>query len=175
MKRVAKDIMNPRVITMSNTMSLREVANIFMHEGITGAPVLDELGHLVGVISRTDLVAYELAEEQEITAEPSFYHRPFDHVPAFRAGFSKQEPRPDTVQDAMTSMLITVEEETPIPDVAARMVQSRIHRLLVVDTDEQLQGIITSLDVLRWVAEDVRFEAELSRGRRTEEGLWNSL
>jgi CBS domain-containing protein len=55
------------------------------------------------------------------------------------------------------------------------MVQSRIHRLLVVDADEQLQGIITSLDVLRWVAEDVRFEAELSGGRKTEEGLWNSL
>jgi predicted transcriptional regulator len=42
MKRVAKDIMNPRVITVSNTMSLQGVANLFMQEGITGAPVLEE-------------------------------------------------------------------------------------------------------------------------------------
>jgi len=163
MKRVAKDIMQARVIPVVSTMSLRDVATLFAQEGISGAPVLDELGHLVGVISQTDLVAYELAEEQELTPEPSFYRRPFNHALAAHRGFSVEELRPDAVQDVMTSILITVEEDTPIPEVAARMVQSGVHRLIVVDADQQLQGIITSLDVLRWVAEEVRFQAELAR------------
>jgi len=45
MKRVARDIMNPKVIIIANTMDLREVAKIFVEEGITGAPVVDDMGH----------------------------------------------------------------------------------------------------------------------------------
>jgi CBS domain-containing protein len=53
----------------------------------------------------------------------------------------------------MTPYLITVEEDTPIREVAARMAKWGIHRLIVVDEDDQICGIVTSLDVLRWVAE----------------------
>jgi predicted transcriptional regulator len=114
MKLVAKDIMNPLVVSVTDTMDLREVAKIFMEEAITGAPVVDEMGHLVGVISQSDLVEYELATEHELT----------------------------------------VEEDTPIREVAARMAKFGIHRLIVVDQDQQLHGIVTSIDVLRWVAEE---------------------
>jgi Mg/Co/Ni transporter MgtE len=69
MKLAAKDIMNPHVVSVTDTMDLREVAKIFMEEGITGAPVVDEMGHLVGVISQSDLVEYELAIEHELTVE----------------------------------------------------------------------------------------------------------
>ena len=44
MKRAAKDIMNPNVVSVTNTMNLREAAKIFMEKAITGAPVVDELG-----------------------------------------------------------------------------------------------------------------------------------
>ncbi len=78
MKLAAKDIMNPHVVSVTDTMDLREVAKIFMEEGITGAPVVDEMGHLVGVISQSDLVEYELATEHELTVEAPFYRRPYD-------------------------------------------------------------------------------------------------
>jgi CBS domain-containing protein len=48
---------------------------------------------------------------------------------------------------------VTVEEDTPIREVAPRMAKFGIHRLIVVDEDQQLRGIVTSMDVLRWVAE----------------------
>ncbi|MBI3328722.1 MAG: CBS domain-containing protein [Nitrospinae bacterium] len=47
MKRVVKDIMNPRVVTVIASMDLREVAKIFVQEGISGAPVVDDMGQLV--------------------------------------------------------------------------------------------------------------------------------
>jgi CBS domain-containing protein len=152
-KQVAKDIMNPNVVTITDTMDLREAARIFVEERISGAPVVDELGTLVGVISQSDLVEYELATERELTVEAPFYRRPYDDALSPHRGFQIEEVPTDTVKDVMTPFLITVEEATSIQEVAARMAKFGVHRLIVVDEDQQIRGIVTSMDVLRWVAE----------------------
>jgi len=154
MKLAAKDIMNSHVVSITDTMDLREVATIFIEEGITGAPVVDEMGHLVGVISQSDLVEYELATEHELTVEAPFYRRPYDDALDPSRGFQIEELAADTVKDVMTPFLVTIEEDSPIREVAARMAKFGIHRLIVVDEDQQLRGIVTSIDVLRWVAEE---------------------
>ena len=153
MKGVAKDIMNPNVVTVTDTMDLREAAKIFVEERISGAPVVDELGNLVGVISQSDLVEYELATERELTVEAPFFRRPYDDALDPSRGFQIEELSSDTVKDVMTPYLITIKEDTPIRVVAARMAECGVHRVIVVDEDEQIRGIVTSLDVLRWVAE----------------------
>ena len=158
MKRMAKDIMNPQVVTVTSNMDLREAAKIFVEEGITGAPVIDDMGLLVGVISQTDLVEYELATERELTVEAPFYRHPFDDALHPSRGFQLEELPADTVKDVMTPFLLTVEEETPIREVAARMAKSGIHRLIVVDADQAIRGIVTSMDVLRWVGEELACE-----------------
>jgi CBS domain-containing protein len=152
MTGIARDIMNPQVITVIDSMDLREAAKILVEEGITGAPVVDEMGNLVGVISQSDLVEYDLSVEHELTVEAPFYRRPFDDALQPQHGFQIDELPADSVKDVMTPHLVTVEEDTPIREVAARMVNSGIHRLIVVDIDQQIRGIVTSLDVLRWVA-----------------------
>lgn len=154
MKRLARDIMNAQVITVADTMDLREVARIFVEEGITGAPVVDELGHPLGVISQTDLVEYDLTTERELTVEAPFYRRPYDDALHPNRGFQIEEVTADTVKDVMTPFLVTVEEDTPIREVATRMAKFGIHRLIVVDADQQVSGIVTSMDILRWVAEE---------------------
>jgi CBS domain-containing protein len=151
-KGVAKDIINPQVITVTDTMDLREVAKVLVEEGITGAPVVDEMGNLVGVISQSDLVEYDLSVEHELTVEAPFYRHPFDDALQPQRGFQIEELPADTVKDVMTPFLVTVEEDTPIREVASRMSKFAIHRLIVVDADQQIRGIVTSLDVLRWVA-----------------------
>jgi CBS domain-containing protein len=153
-KRVAKDIMNPNVVTVTNTLDLREAAKILVEEGISGAPVVDELGNLLGVISQSDLVEYELTMEREPTVEAPFYRRPYDDSLHPSRGFQIEELPVDTVKDVMTPFLVTVEEHTLICEVAARMAKFGIHRLIVVDEDRQLRGIVTSMDVLRWLAEE---------------------
>jgi CBS domain-containing protein len=153
MKRVAKEIMNPNVVTVMDSMDLRQAAKILVEKGISGAPVVDELGNLLGVISQSDLVEYELATERELTVEAPFYRRPYDEALSPRRGFHIDELPADTVKDVMTPYLITVEEDTSIHEVAARMAKFGIHRLIVLDEDQQIGGIVTSMDVLRWVAE----------------------
>jgi CBS domain-containing protein len=150
---MARDIMNPNVVTITDTMDLREAARIFVEEGISGAPVVDELGTLVGVISQSDLVEYDLATERELTVEAPFYRRPYDDALSPQRGFQVKEVPTDTVKDVMTPFLMTVTEDVPIQEVASRMTQCGIHRLIVVDDEQQIRGIVTSMDVLRWVAE----------------------
>jgi CBS domain-containing protein len=152
MTGTAKDIMNPQVITVTETMDLREVAKILVEERITGAPVVDERGTLVGVISQSDLVEYDLSVEHELTVEAPFYRRPFDDALQPGRGFRIDDLPADLVKDVMTPYLITVAEDTPIRDVAARMASCGVHRLIVVDTDQQIRGIVSSLDVLGWIA-----------------------
>lgn len=154
MKGIAKDIMNPNVVTVTDTMDLREAAKILVEERISGAPVVDDLGNLVGVISQSDLVEYDLATERELTEEAPFYRQPYDDAIHPGRGFQIEELSADKVKDVMTPYLITINEDTPIREVAARMAQCGIHRVIVVDEDQQIRGIVTSLDVLRWVAEE---------------------
>jgi CBS domain-containing protein len=154
MKAVAKDIMHPNVVTVTDTMDLREVAKIFVEERISGAPVIDELGNLVGVLSQSDLVEYELTTERELTVEAPFYRQPYDDSLDPSRGFQIEALPADTVKDVMTPYLITIQEDTAIREVAARMAEYGIHRVIVVDEDQQICGIVTSLDVLRWVAEE---------------------
>jgi CBS domain-containing protein len=151
-KRGAKDIMHPNVVTVTGTMDLREAAKIFVEKGISGAPVVDELGNLLGVISQSDLVESELATERELTVEAPFYRRPYDDTLHPSCGFQIEKLPTHTVKDVMTPFLITIEEDTPIREVAGRMTKFGIHRLIVVDEDQQIRGIVTSMDVLRWVA-----------------------
>jgi len=153
MRYVARDIMHPDVVTVTDTMDLREAAKIFVEERISGAPVIDELGSLVGVLSQSDLVEYELATERELTVEAPFYRQPYDDALHPSRGFQLEELSADTVKDVMTPYLITVTEDTAIREVAARMAECGVHRVIVVDEDQQIRGIVTSLDVLRWVAE----------------------
>jgi CBS domain-containing protein len=127
MNAVAKDILTPHVVCVREDMEVRTAAQLLGHEAITGAPVVDERGQVVGIISQSDLVTHDL------TTPP--------------------EGRPAaTVKDVMTPGAVTVEEETPLYEVALRMAQQGIHRVLVVDKAQQLRGIVTSMDILWWVA-----------------------
>jgi CBS domain-containing protein len=127
MDGVAKDILNPHVVCVTEDMEWRRAAELLKDEAITGAPVVDHQGQVVGIISQSDLITHDLT-------------RPADARPAA------------TVKDVMTATVVTVEEDTPIPAVALRMAQQGIHRVIVVDKQRQLRGIVTSMDVLWWVA-----------------------
>jgi predicted transcriptional regulator len=127
MNTTAKDVMTSDVVRVTEDMEVRAVAQLFGNEAITGAPVTDEEGHVVGVISQSDLLAHTLTPSPEA-------------LPA------------TTVKDIMTPVAVTVEEETPLAEVAARMAQHGIHRVVVVDHTQQVQGIVTSMDIVWWVA-----------------------
>jgi CBS domain-containing protein len=144
----ARDIMNPNVISVPAAMDLRDLAKLLLKEGITGAPVVDGNGHLVGVISQTDLVYYHLTRGDELVFDSAFYHSAKvegRHVPA---GFQFEDFNSGCVADVMTPVVHSVTESASLASVARLMTREHIHRV-IVRKGRSVVGIISALDLLR--------------------------
>lgn len=139
---LAKDIMHKKVATVRPETSLRELLRLFDERGITGAPVVGPEGHLIGVVSRTDLLR---AETRTASADVAAYHHADDE---------KAPPPPPVVvpegrvESIMTPWVISFEEDTPVEELARQMLAKRIHRVIIT-RDGRLCGIVTSMDLLR--------------------------
>ena len=146
MARTARDVMQTYLIKVNPETPLLEVHRLFVDEEINGAPVVDETGRLMGVISSVDLLR-AVEEEHDAASAGSNYFQDFLEIsgPDWQEGSNNFQDRlgERTVADAMTRGGITVSPETPISEVAATLRKHRIHRVFVVE-DEQLCGIIST-------------------------------
>jgi len=142
----AADLMSRDVITLSGPMSLRAAAHRLAMAGISGAPVVDDTGRCIGVLSATDLVRW-----LDRGPSPSA-------CPAVGSGFSTEwaaeaEDRPpDDVEHAMTPNVILATPETPVGELARAMLEAHVHRIVVVGEGGRPVGVVSSMDVLAAVA-----------------------
>ena len=138
----ASDLMVPNPISLRADASVAEAMLLFTEKGITAAPVIDDSGRPIGVISRSDLLIHQ-CEDQKQGGGAYFHAASFESVDA---------PKPNTpmtVADLMTPAVFAVSEDTPVHRVVSDMLGLRVHRLFVVDEDGTLVGIITTMDVLK--------------------------
>jgi predicted transcriptional regulator len=124
MGTTARDIMTRTVFTLQRDATLGDAADALGARGVSGAPVCDSHGRVVGVISRGDLADAALGTR----ARPGA-----------------------CVSDVMSLDVLAVAPDEPLSTVASRMVFEGVHRMVVLDADQMLIGIITPLDVLRVV------------------------
>jgi CBS domain-containing protein len=145
------DVMTREVTTAAPAASLREVAETLVGNRISGLPVVDEAGTVVGVVSEADIVGKEAGP----APEPSLLGRILHGTPP-----SKLEAR--TAAEAMTSPAITVDETAEVAQAARLMTERGINRLPVVDEDGRLAGIVTRADLVRaFLRSDAEIEREL--------------
>lgn len=148
----ARDVMTEDVLTANPSWSIEQLADFFMEYDISGAPVTDDEGNLVGVVSMSDITQYSsLPGESLPRPQPhKQYHLGLDseYSAEDMQTFREQEWGGTTVDDLMTPMVFDVSEETPLQTVADTMLKGRIHRVLVT-RKKQLVGIITALDLIR--------------------------
>ena len=151
--RRVKDLMNPDMMTVADEMTTDELARYLLEHEISGAPVVDGQGHLIGVVSMTD-IGRTMAEPSDVESSRSsgFYRD-------IAADYSLEEPgeryvdqRAVTVRDVMTPVIHQVPMTASVAQAARIMVDQHIHRLVVTQGKEPV-GIITSMDVLKMVAD----------------------
>jgi predicted transcriptional regulator len=146
-----KDLMNPDVMTVPDDMSTDELAQFLVEREISGAPVVDSQGHLIGVVSMTD-IGRNVAEATDGESGASGFYR--DVIPEFTLedmGQRYVEERAFTVRDVMTPAIFQVPVSASAAEAARIMVEKHIHRLLVTQGQEPV-GIVTSLDLLKVLA-----------------------
>src|SRR5262245_19696402 len=103
----ARDVMQGRVITLSPGMSLATARDTFVRHRITGAPVVDENGDLIGALSQTDIVRLVLGKETDDYPENSY----FIGLPptlGSELGTVAEQLGERTVEEAMTTDVYTV-------------------------------------------------------------------
>lgn len=140
---LAKDIMHKKVVTVESWLTVPELTKVFEEKSISGAPVVDEVGAILGVVSQTDLVR---TRREGSAAVPS-YHRDFDDT-VRAAGLHIEEMDRTRVEQIMTPGAIALDENTPVEKLAKVMIDSHIHRVLITRGDK-LAGIVTTMDMMR--------------------------
>lgn len=152
--RRVKDVMNADVMTVADDMTTDELVRYLNEREISGAPVVDAQGHLVGVVSMTD-IGRHLAEPSDFaSSRPEFYRDTADETTLEDLGQRYVEERTVTVRDVMTPVVHQVPATAAVAEAARMMVEHHIHRLVVTQGREPV-GILTSMDLLRVVAEQL--------------------
>jgi CBS domain-containing protein len=132
--------MSPNPISISAEATVDEATALLTDRGFGAAPVIDQAGRPVGVVSRADILIHERERLHRL--------RPITDVHGAH-GYAVTEADPTTVGDIMTPGVFSVNPEAPAERVVRTMLDLRVHRLFVVDRVGSLIGVISSLDVLR--------------------------
>lgn len=118
-----KDYMADHLVTFTPDMDLQAAVDALLEKGISGAPVIDKLGNIVGILSERDCL--------KVTLNASYYGEKIGKV-----------------ADFMTTQVKTIEIDTSILEVAKLFLEHPYRRYPVVD-DNRLVGQISRRDVLR--------------------------
>ncbi len=146
----AGDLMNPEVLTVREDMSVRALASFLVDNEITGAPVEDLSGKLVGVVSLVDIasVASDSGGVASDQSNPDFFVRGWeDKIDLEEMIDFRVDNENLKVEEIMTPTIYSVSEDTTVSDVATMMLKGHLHRLLVT-RDEKPVGIVSTSDLL---------------------------
>ena len=116
----AEQIMTPHVVTVSPEATIHEAISLLLDKGISGLPVVDNSGSLVGILTEYALLA--MAYDKQVTCQ--------------------------TVAEHMTREVISVDAREPVNHVADQFIVQRVRRLPVIKNGK-LAGLVSRVDVLR--------------------------
>ena len=156
---LVRDVMSRSVQSVRPETPLKDVARLMVERGISGVPVVDEYGAVVGVVSEADFVIKERGADA-IRRRP--LARLLGESPEAEAEFAKVIA--ERAGSAMSSPAITIAVDATLREAAALMVDRSVNRLPVLDRG-RLVGIVSRADLVRAY---VRADAELERTIRED-------
>ena len=140
----AEDIMSTDVVTVKPKDSLHLASRTLSEHNTSGAPVVDDIGRIVGIISEHDIVSYlSTFDDSELEMDkPS-------NMPRLAHIYLQASVKP--VEDIMTTGVITAQQETTIEDLAKLMTDNNINRVPIV-VKGKLIGMVSRIDILHNIA-----------------------
>ena len=144
---LARDIMTTPAVTVKPDLSVKDLVALFRDRRIGGAPVVDDDGRLVGIVTEGDLMA------MDADIHYPHYFELFDSI--IYLGSQKkfkdqlEKAAAATVRDLMTEKVKTVGPDDPARKAATLMSDNRIDRVPVVDADGAVVGVISRHDIIK--------------------------
>jgi CBS domain-containing protein len=148
------DVMTTAVLTVQTDTTLKQAAAMMAEHGISGLPVVDGAGQVVGVVSEGDILFKEVGGASK---------RPFlDRLLSLPPSEREAKLAAETVGEAMTAPALTIAPTRPLAKAASMMLDEGVKRLPVLDEAENLVGIVTRADLVRaFVRPDSAIEQEI--------------
>jgi len=146
----AADMMTKNVASIRHAATLQEAGAFLVENEISGAPVVDDAGRAIGVISHTDIVRHDSISGAKQAEDAEFY-RAIDHrcPPALLGYVFAKRAESIPVRDVMSPIVIQVSTGDSVVTIVAKFLALKIHRLFVADATGTLVGVISTFDVLR--------------------------
>lgn len=135
-----RNVMKSPVVTVSEFATYEEAAKILCSNKISGAPVVDGQGNLVGLISEKDLFRVLFPFEK------SFYDNPEAYLDFEKRESKIEEIRKDVITPYISRKVITIDPNMPIMKAGGLMLAKGVHRLPVVENGK-LAGIVSRKDI----------------------------
>ena len=151
---LVREVMTHKVLTAGSDWTLAELKTFLLEHSISGAPVVDAHGKLVGVVSATDVMRSE--DTPEMT-EGGYFATSLDR-PLGEEELSSliiEGAPPQIVGDVMTPVVFQIAADAPVDEAADTMARGRIHRIVVTEGDAVV-GIVTALDLVRVLRDVLR-------------------
>ena len=143
----AKEIMTTSVITVSPDTPVAQIARLLREEHISGVPVVDNTGKVVGIVTEIDLIKRHAR-----------VHFPI-YLPFLESLIFLESPRRyqdevrralgATAQEIMTQPVRTARPETDVEEIATMMVEERSNPIPILDETGVLVGIVSHTDIVR--------------------------
>ncbi len=150
MPKIVADVMSHSPIVVRAETPLKEAVQIIAERRISGLPVVDDVGKLMGIISETDLMW------QETGVTPPAYIMFLDSVIYLQnpATYERDIHKAlgQTVGEVMSKNPVTITPDKTVKEAAQLMHDRSIHRLPVLDSEGQVVGILTRGDIIRAMA-----------------------
>ncbi|WP_084959951.1 CBS domain-containing protein [Thermoactinospora rubra] len=167
MRTTVKDIMTTGVVSVTPRTPFKDVAETLIAHAVSAVPVLDGDGRVIGVVSEADLLRKEEFREQ--------YYRE-GYKPPLKVRLRHRDARDkaagDTAADLMTAPAVTIPRDATVTQAVRIMDERDVKRLVVVDGDGCLAGIVSRRDVLKVFTRDDADIAREIREQVLERGLW---
>ncbi len=144
-KKTVKQVMTKHVATIRTRETVHDALRLMAENRLSALPVVDQVGHCVGVISQSDLIALASeadSEEQSTTSRGSLSDLIFGRVPL-------DEITDERIEDVMSTDVVLASPAELVTDVADRLLKYEVHHIPVCDDDKLLLGIVSTMDILR--------------------------
>jgi CBS domain-containing protein len=149
LRRTAGEVMTREVVCVDPETSCREAARLLASKSITGMPVVDRSGQVVGMVTEADLIRQPDQHADEIGAWwLDMLADGFDLAPDFLEHVRSSR---NQVRGVMTSQVLSVGENAPLGEVARLLEQHRVKRVVVL-RDGALVGVVSRADLVRAMA-----------------------
>lgn len=150
---LAYEIMTPSVKAVPQSWTMERLARFLTDNEITGSPVTDDSGEIVGIATLKDITEFRWSSSRDEARQADLTPEEAREARRLRmAIFEEMGKVPVEVRDIMTPIVLCVDEQTTVRHIADVMMKEHLHRIFVT-RDRKITGIITTYDMLKLISD----------------------